>query len=122
MIKTKLPQEYDAQNKKTGIIFFRILTETQDHTNATRKIQFNTFLETSPKVYTQIGPDYIAVFKEVTYLGLFGDKTVQQMETEKDQLFINNLAYLNTITWTGSEAQKDQYRFWDLTAEDFEIA
>lgn len=62
-----------------------------------------------------------AVFKEETFLALFGDLTLSQFEASQPELLIQQIDYTNKYVWTGQEAQPERVRYWDFTAEDLEV-
>lgn len=125
MVVTKEPQIIDAQNGATAKVYFKILNETKDHTNNTRVIIFATLVKDvvpsgEPVQYSQFGKDQFAVFKEATYMALFGDMKISEFEAVKYQLLIDQIGYINSYEWTGKEIQKP-VRFWSLTSNDLEL-
>lgn len=59
-------------------------------------------------------------YKLSTWMTLFGGLTAVQIEAQKDQLFIDQIDYVNnTHDWAGNELSI--VRYWDTTSADWEI-
>jgi len=127
MIETKEPQLIDARSGQNEIVYFDIISEIRDNTNDTRVIVFQTKVkiaeatEKDPAQFEVIGEDYYAVFKDSTYLALFGDMTLNEFEAAKPLTMISQIAYINTYDWKGDELSSP-VKFWNLTENDMKAS
>jgi len=124
MIKTKSPQIVDAQNGVSQIVYFNISHELADNLAKTRTFNVVTYIEQTNE-QGQTGLVAIkeskAIFKESTIQALYGSMTLVEFQASQDELLIAQIDYINSYTWTGTEAQKVPVKYWSLTASDLEI-
>lgn len=141
MIRTTEAQITDAQNQVSKIIYFEMGPAVHDRINGIRRFIITSLVEVDPQlqsvdncrqvdisdgnggtttVYLQAIRENAAIFKEATFMSLWGAYTVAAFEANVDQFMIQQIDYINSYTWTGDEAQAP-VRFWSLTDQDLEI-
>lgn len=122
MIRSKTPQLIDAQNQTSAIVYLDMNPAVQDRVGGIRKFNITTYIEiTVDGVTTLRGiKENLAVFKETTFLSLWGDLTLIEFNDQMDANLITQIDYINSYDWDGTEAQQP-VRFWNLTASDLEI-
>tara|TARA_Y100000310_G_scaffold327888_1_gene395019 strand:- start:563 stop:940 length:378 start_codon:yes stop_codon:yes gene_type:complete len=123
MIKSKTPQLIDAQNQISSIIFLEMGPAIHDRKNGLRKFNITTYVEVDNgegQIVMHGIKENMAVFTEATFIGLWGAYTIADFEANVDTFMIQQIDYINSYTWTGSEAQSP-VRFWSLASEDLEI-
>lgn len=123
MIKSTTPQLIDAQNQVSEIVYLEMGPAIQDRKNGLRKFNITISIEDTDEngntYYKGIKED-MSVFKESTFLGLWGTLTLAEFENQVDANLISQIDYINSYTWDGTEAQ-EPIRFWNLTSSDLEI-
>lgn len=123
MIKSKEPQLIDAQNQISSTVFMDMGPAVHDRKNGFRKFNITTYVEVQNEQGETVLhgiKENIAVFKESTFLSIWGGLTFAEFESQVDQFLIDQIDYINKYTWTGNEAQP-MVRFWNLTSEGLEI-
>jgi len=123
MIKTTTPQLIDAQNQISEIVYFDMGPSIHDRKDGLRRFNITIYVE----AVNEEGENYykgikeeMSVFKEATFMGLWGNLTLIEFEAQVDANLISQIDYINSYTWDGTEAQAP-VRFWNLTASDLEI-
>ena len=123
MIKTTTPQLIDAQNQISAIVYLDMGPAIHDRKNGFRRFTITTYIETTDNEgntnLTGI-KENIAIFKESTFLELWGSNTLSDFEANVDSFMIDQIEYINSYEWDGTEAQSP-VRFWNLTSTDLEI-
>jgi len=123
MIRSTTPQLIDAQNQISSIVYLDMGPAIQDRKNGLRKFNITTYMpslnQEGQTVLTGI-KENVAVFTEATFMSLWGSNTLADFEANIDNFMIQQIAYINSYTWIGTEAQ-EPVRFWNLTAADLEI-
>jgi len=123
MIKSTTPQLIDAQNQISEIVYFDMGPAIHDRKNGLRKFNITTYIEDTDEngdPYFKGIKEDMSIFKEATFLGLWGALTIAEFEAQVDANLISQIDYINSYTWDGTEAQ-EPIRFWNLTASDLEI-
>ena len=123
MIKSKEPQLIDAQNQIESIVFMGMGPAIHDRKTGVRKFNITTYVEAINEQGETVLhgiKENMAIFKESTFISLWGHLTFSEFESQVDQFMIEQIDYINKYTWTGEEAQP-KVRFWNLTTEDMEI-
>ena len=124
MIKTKTPQIVDAQNGVSQIVYFNISHELVDNLTKTRTYNVVTYIEqVNEQGQAQLVPikENKATFKESTIQTLYGTLSLVEFQAIQDEALIAQIDYINSYTWTGTEAQQTPVKYWALTADDLEI-
>lgn len=123
MIRSKTPQLIDAQNQISAVVYLDMGPAIQDRKNGFRKFNITTYISSvnqeGQTVLTGI-KENVAVFTEATFMSLWGTNTLADFEANIDNFMIQQIDYINSYTWAGTEAQQP-VRFWNLTAADLEI-
>jgi len=123
MIKSTTPQLIDAQNQISEIVYFDMGPAIHDRKDGLRRFNITIYVE----AVNEEGENYykgikeeMSVFKEATFMGLWGNLTLIEFEDQVDANLISQIDYINSYTWDGTEAQ-EPVRFWNLTASDLEV-
>lgn len=120
MIRSKQPQVINAMLGKSEIVYLEVAIHI-----IMSKIEQRHFIIYASYINEKgehvVISESKAVFKESTFMALFGALTLQQMKDQEDQLLIDQIDYINTYEWTGTEAQPEPVRFWNFTKDDLEI-
>jgi len=123
MIKSTTPQLIDAQNQISEIVYFDMGPAIHDRKDGLRRFNITIYVE----AVNEEGENYykgikeeMSVFKEATFMGLWGNLTLIEFEAQVDANLISQIDYINSYTWDSTEAQAP-VRFWNLTASDLEI-
>ncbi len=123
MIRTTSPQLIDAQNQISAIVYFDMGPAHHDRKNGIRRFTITSFVEAQDENGDTVKvpiKENIAIYKEATFLSLWGTYTLADFEINVDQFMIDQIEYINSYTWDGTEAQ-DPVRFWNLASSDLEI-
>lgn len=116
MIQSIEPQVVDGQNKKSEIVYMTLFQGAPDYIKKTRL--FTVLISLKQEDGSHLGiRENKAIFKEKTFMNLFGHLTMKEFSEQGDELMIAHIAFINTYNWTGLESQ-DKVRFWDLKASD----
>lgn len=123
MIKSTTPQLIDAQNQISEIVYFDMGPAIHDRKKGLRKFNITIYIEDTDvngDTYYKGIKEEMSVFKEATFMGLWGNLTLIEFEAQVDANLISQIDYINSYTWDDTEAQAP-VRFWNLTASDLEI-
>jgi CYTH domain-containing protein len=123
MIKTKTEQVIDAQNGFSSIVYLSITGVKKLYHNNTIEFTILTSVEAQDEEGKTglVGiKENVALFKLETFNGMYGGLTLNEFESEKYKLLIDQIDYINKYTWTGEELTPKN-RYWNLTKADLEI-
>ena len=122
MIKSKTPQLIDAQNQVSAIVYLDMSPAIHDRVNGLRQFNITTYIEVTIDGVTSLQgiKENLAVFKDETFLAIWGDLTLIEFNDQIDANLIAQIVYINSYEWDGTEAQSP-VRFWSLEATDLEI-
>ena len=141
MIRTTSAQITDAQNQISNIIYFDmgpaihnrekslrsfvitsyiVVDNTSGSVDGLKQINVSDGQGGSNTIYLKAIRENVAIFKEATFLTIWGNLTLTAFEAQVPSIMIQQISYINTYTWTGDEAQPP-VRFWNLASDDMEV-
>lgn len=123
MIRSVNPLLINAETGQTGVVYMEahdMVRQDKAFPEPTVKYTISRYIlnaqGTGLILYRQTEVQY----KLSTWMSIFGGLTANQMEQQKDQLFISQIDYVNNShDWSGDELSI--VRYWDTTSEDWQI-
>lgn len=120
IIRSKTPQLINPQMGISAIVYMFVELQIKARELKQRHIIIHSaYVDGNGKAV--IISETKAVFKEATFVALFGDLTIDQFNEMEGDLLIQQIDYTNKYVWTGNEAQPEPVRYWDFEAADLEV-
>ena len=124
MIKTKTAKLVDAQQDISTLVYFDITVEQKNYGNNTVSFRIVSYVPVTDNETGEVSlsgtRENVATFSMDKYKELFGSKTINTYEGEKDNRCKATIDWCNKREWDGSEPM-EKIVFWDLVKTDLEI-